>query len=135
MSIFRNIHKLASLIIPRQTIEWHKYKGVTVDQYGQAKPTYETAAVFKAHVQPGMSMAFGSKGMEQQHYADLGLDWTHNYVSIWVSDADINSVSGDNMASDRIKVCATNRFYNIVKVSDFYVFDGWKCVICEEVQK
>lgn len=131
MSMFGNIHKIASRMIPMESIRYRYAIGKSIDEYGQAKVTFGEWNVGKAHVQPGIISSFGGKNVEEKIYKELGLDFTHVYITIWVDNADITLMVRKDGA-DQIEV--RGRVFNVSNITNWLDFNGWKRIYCEEEQ-
>ena len=129
MSIFSNIHLIASRLIPRQAIEFRSatteigYAGVPSLQYGKWKSVM-------AHVQPGIISSFGGKNISEKDYKDLGLDFSRNYITIWTSNADIATLAHKQNPS---QVRVDGKIFNVIQRADWNVYNGWSRCFCVEV--
>ena len=130
MSIFSNIHRIASRVIPRTDIEYRIAGASTTDAYGVRKSTYGAWTTIRAHVQPGIISSFGGKNIEERDYKDMGLDFSHRFITVWCDNIDISTLAKKDSA-DQIKV--GNSIFNIIQVADWLDFSGWKRIFCEEV--
>ena len=130
MSLFANIHKRASRIIPRQKILYRTSSDSTTDSYGVRKSSYGDWVAIRAHVTPGIVSSFGGKNIEERDYKDMGLDWSHRFITIWCDDTDIKTLAKKD-SPDQLKI--GNSIFNIIQVADWIEFNGWKRIYCEEV--
>lgn len=130
MSIFTNIHKVASRLIPRETIEFRIAGESITDEYGVRHSTYGEWNPIKAHVHPGIVSSFGGRNIEERDYKDMGLDFSHRFMTVWCDDSDIRTVCGRDSA-DQVRI--RGMVFNIIHTADWIVFNGWKRFYCEEV--
>lgn len=130
MSIYRNIHRVASRMIPRDTIKYRKGLEMVVSDAGISKPTYGEWSSFKAHVQPGIISSFGGKNVSEKEYKDFGLDFSKRYYTIWFDDLDIKT-NAKQRVPDQVELYGS--VFNVIHVSDWLEYNGWKRCFCEEV--
>lgn len=129
MSIFTNIHKIASRMIPREWIEYRIAKESITDEYGVRRSTFGEWTRLFVHAQPGIISSFGGKNLDEKDYKDMGLDFSHKFVTIWFDSADINTVYGGDSA-DQVKI--RGKIFNVIQTADWIDFNGWKRAYCEE---
>ena len=130
MSIFTNIHKIASMLIPKQVIYWRKGLGRTVSPAGIPKSVYGEWIRVRAHVQPGIISSFGGKNITEKDYKDMGLDWSHRFFTIWLDKEAITTIAQQS-TTDQIKI--GEEVYNIIQMADWEEFNGWRRCYCEQV--
>ena len=130
MSMIANIHRMASAIIPRRGIKYRMYSGMFTDEFGISKPRYTEWHRILAHVEPGIVSSFGGSNIDEKMYHEFGLDFSKRTVTVWASGADLRSLARKD-APDQVEVDGSK--FNIIHVSDFLEFNGWKRVYCEEV--
>jgi len=130
MSIFTNIHKLACRMIPTVPIKYRLFSTKSVDSFGQYAPTYGAWTDARAHVQPGIVSAFGGKNIEEKDYKDLGLDFSHVFITIWISGVNLSTVARKD-SPDQIQY--DGKTFNVIHVANWLAYDGWKRIYCEEV--
>jgi hypothetical protein len=80
--------------------------------------------------QPGIVSSFGGKNIEEKDYKDMGLDFSHRYITLWVDSADIGTVANGISA---VQVKVRDRIWNVIHTADWIVFNGWKRIYVEEV--
>ena len=129
MKLF-NVLKKAFTHIPTTTVQYRKYLGKTVSSAGLLTTSYSNWNASKAVVEPGVVSSFGGANREQQLYNDNGLNFGHKFVTVWICNADLNTVSNQD-TPDQIQY--DNKTYNIREVANWLNFDGWKRLYCEEV--
>ena len=118
MSIFTNIHKVASRIIPRQTIEWRKGKASVLSAAGIMRSQHGEWIKIKAHVQPGIVSSFGGKNITEKDYKEMGLDWSRRYFTIWTDDQNITTIAKQE-TTDQIRIGGEGgEVYNIIHMAD-----------------
>lgn len=130
MSLFSNIHKIASRIIPRRSVLWRKYETSHTNEYGMPTHKYSEWHSAKAHVEPGVVASFGSKNIDQKLYNDLGLSWSDKTFTVWIDDCDLNTLANQNVP-DQIKI--DNHVCNVIQVADWLEMNGWKRMYLKEV--
>ena len=130
MSIFTNIHRIASKVIPTQKIKYRVAGNSTTDDYGIRKSTYGDWKDIRAHVAPGIISSFGGKNIEERDYKDMGLDFSHRFITVWCDNTDIKTLAKKD-SPDQIMVGTS--VFNIIQVADWLDFSGWKRIYCEEV--
>lgn len=130
MSLFTNIHKVASRMIPMESIQYRICQGKSVDEYGQATLVFDEWKPIRAHVQPGIISSFGGKNVEEKVFKQMGLDFTHVYVTIWIDNTDLTLMVHKDGA-DQLKI--RDRIFNVSNITNWIDFNGWKRIYCEEV--
>lgn len=130
MSIFTNIHKIASRMIPRQKISWRKGAESVVTASGIAKSVHGDWVDVYAHVQPGIISSFGGANLSEKDYKEMGLDWSHRFFTVWTDDQHITSVAQAE-TTDQVRI--GEDVFNVIHVADWLEFDGWKRMYCEQV--
>jgi len=130
MSLFTNIHKIASRIIPTQNVQYRVSGASTTDAYGMRKPSYGNWVSIRAHVNPGIISSFGGKNIEERDYKDMGLDFTHRFLTVWLDGANLKTLVNKD-SPDQIKI--GDSIFNIIQTADWLDFNGWKRLYCEEV--
>lgn len=133
MSIFTNIHKVASRLIPRQKIEWRKGAVSVLSEAGIMRSQYGEWISVNAHVQPGIISSFGGKNITEKEYKEMGLDWSHRFFTIWVDDSRITT-NAQQDTTDQIRLGGEDgEIYNIINMADWIEFDGFRRCYCEQV--
>lgn len=132
MSLFKNIHKIASNLIPRQRVQFRKGSGRTISDSGIAKSSYGEWQTATVHLQPGFVSSNNSKNINSEIYNDMGLDFSKVKFTVWIDDTDIDALR-ESEVSDQFKI--NGRIYNVVGVADWLQFDGWKQLYIMEVLK
>lgn len=132
MSIFTNIHKIASRIIPRQPAQFRKGMGRTITPAGIAKPTYGEWQDVIIHLQPGFVSSNISKNANEQIYDDFGLNFTDVKYTIWIDDTDAETLRLAD-TTDQFKI--HGKIYNVIFVADWLEFSGWKNLYVKEVMQ
>lgn len=130
MSIFTNIHKIASRLIPREKVEFRIAGDSYTDDYGIRHSTFGEWHEMMAHVHPGIVSSFGGRNIEERDYKDMGLDFSHRFMTVWCDDKDIRTICGRDSA-DQLRI--RSMVFNVIHVADWIVFNGWKRFYCEEV--
>lgn len=129
MSIFSNVHRLASSVIPRRKIKYRKSKGAVINQFGVRTASYDEWTETIAHVQPGVIAAFGGKCVSERDYKDFGLDFSKMTMTVWLDDKDLSLMVHKDFP-DQLMI--DGKIFNIMQVSDWLEFSGWKRIFCEE---
>lgn len=129
MGIFANIHRIAASVIPMETIEYRMFKESIVNSLGNKTPTYSQWTQIKAHIQPGLITAFGSRALSEKDYKQNGLDFSRNYITLWCDGVDISTVANKDFP-DQFSVRG-NR-YNVIQIADWLAYSGWKQIYCAE---
>lgn len=129
MGIFANIHRIASSVIPRETVMYRTFLSSSINSIGNRSPSYNEWISIKAHVQPGMITAFGSRALSEKDYKQNGLDFSRNYITIWCDGVNISTVNGKEFP-DQFKV--GDRTYNVIQIADWLAYSGWKQIYCVE---
>ena len=111
-----NLLALALSIIGSQTVSYMKYNGRTTNEVGQDIASYDAPIDLKGSFQP----------VPTSLYAQNGLDFSKKYYTFYASSdlLDIQrDVSGD-------KLIYAERTYQIEDENDWFVYNGWKGVLC-----
>lgn len=130
MSVYRNIHRVASRLIPQESIKYRKGLQIAVSDAGIPTATYGAWTAMLAHVQPGIISSFGGKNVSEKEYHDFGLDFSKRYFTIWFDDVDIKTNAKQNVP-DQVQIYGS--VFNVIHVSDWLEYNGWKRCYCEEV--
>lgn len=126
-----NIMLKALRMIGSTTIQYRKFTGNSTDEIGQRVTTYsDWSAPFEGSVQPGIISSFGGKNVGEKDYAEMGLDFSRSYVTVW-ADVQIENIS-DKESPDQIKVYG--KIYNVIQCADWIEYNGWKRMYCVEVK-
>lgn len=118
--MLNNLLNIALSVIPSQEVEWHQYKGETVDDAGYSIVEYEEPVPLSGSWQ----------AVDTEDIKDLGLDISKRYQRLYVS-ADINGV---NRGKSPDFIMFNNEKYDVVGDADWYQQNGWKSIICVKVQ-
>ena len=130
MSLFTNIHRIASRVIPTQSIQWRRAVGKETDQYGVSKLKYtDWQTIKRAHSEPGFARSAGQRSPGQDLYDDFGLSFTRRTFTVWCDDKGVNAIIGKE-GTDQIKI--GDVVCNVVRVEDWIEFDGWKRILVQE---
>ena len=132
MSIFINLHKLASRIIPRQKIMWRKANDTVISSAGIPVSGYGEWQTTLAHAMPGIISSFGGKNINERDYKDMGLDFSRNYYTVYTDNLDVRTVC-EQHAADQFKICG--KVFNIIQTEDWeeFGYNGWKRCYCVQV--
>lgn len=132
MSIYHeNILERAFKIIPRSKFEYRLFIKTRINDYGQCEPEYTDWADGHGIVQPGIISSFGGKNVSEKDYKELGLDFSRCTVSVWIKDVNLRTLKGSR-TPDQIRW--QGREFNIIHVSDWLGYDGWKhCYAVEDI--
>ena len=130
MSLFTNIHRVASRVIPRKTIKWRKGAETEITDAGIAKSKYGDWIEVRAHVQPGIVASFGSRNIDEKNYKDMGLDWSKRTMTVWIDNSNITTVANQS-TTDQFMI--NGEIFNIIQIADWLECDGWKRCYCEQV--
>lgn len=106
-----NILKMATSIIPTQSIEYISYNSRTTNDVGLEVATYGTPQTLKANVQ----------AVSRSTYEALGLDFQKKYITVFIEKGllDLNrGVSGD-------KLIFNGGTYQVESETDWMSQDGW----------
>lgn len=120
--MFNNLLNQALTLIPKQTFTYCKFKSQTVNDYGTKQDVYETGIEFQGSVQ----------AIEQAMYEKLGLQWSKKYIQIY-SSLDIRNTDNQQVSPD--KIIWNGKEYIVIKVTNWYVQDGWTNIIAVENTK
>lgn len=130
MSLFPNIHRLATRLIPRTPIRYRKGIGVTISEAGLSKPNYGEWINTTASVQPGIISSFGGKNVGEKVYEDMGLDFSRRYYTVWADGCNLHTVANQEVP-DQVELYG--KIFNVIHCSDWEEWDGWQRVYCVEV--
>ena len=130
MSLFKNMYRLAQVLIPRERFEYRIPTENIITGAGRIVPSFGEWKSARAFIQPGIVSSFGGKNIEEKDYKDMGLDFSHRYITLWVDSADIGTVANGVSA---VQVKVRDRIWNVIHTADWIVFNGWKRIYAEEV--
>lgn len=130
MSLFSNILRMAARVIPRTTIEYRVSGSSTTNEYGIRTSSYGDWIPIRAHTNPGIISSFGGKNIEERDYKDMGLDFSHRFITVWCDGADIKTLVKKD-SPDQIRIGTS--VFNVIQIADWLDFNGWKRIYCEEV--
>jgi hypothetical protein len=117
--MFGNLLKLASSVIPQQSVEWVRFKERTLNDQGKYVIIYHPAVTVK-----GSWQAVDTKDVKE-----LGFDTAKRYRMLYTSHniKDVNR----GAAPDYVVFAGTR--HDVVGDADWYAQDGWKSLLCVEV--
>lgn len=130
MSLFTNIHKIASALIPRERFEYRTSGDNELSAAGRLVPTYGEWKHASGHIQPGIVSSFGGKNIEEKDYKDMGLDFSHRFMTIWHDISELTTIA-DRQAACQVRI--RGKIFNVIHAADWIVFDGFKRIYVEEV--
>lgn len=130
MPLFTNIHKIASSLIPRERFEYRISGDNVLSAAGRIVPTYGEWRQATGHIQPGIVSSFGGKNIEEKDYKDMGLDFSHRYLTIWHNIAELGTIA-DRQSACQVRL--RGKVFNVIHSADWIVFDGFKRIYVEEV--
>lgn len=132
MSLFYNIHRMAAAVIPREPFEYRIGLGTETSPSGRMVPKYSEWKRATGHIQPGIVSSFGGKNIEEKDYKDLGLDFSHRFMTIWCNLKSLTTIAGKTTTN---QVRIRGMVFNVIHAADWIVFDGFRRVYVEEVMK
>lgn len=132
MSIFTNLHKIASRLIPRQRVQWRKALDTVISEDGIAVSGYGEWNAILAHAMPGIISSFGGKNINERDYKDMGLDFSRNYYTVYCDNIDVRTVCEQHSA-DQFMI--NGKVFNVIQTEDWeeFGYNGWKRCYCVEV--
>jgi len=130
MSLYMNVHKIASSLIPRSKIEYGKATSSITTSAGIRKTGARTWKTINAHVQPGIVSSFGGKNISEKDYKEMGLDWARRYFTIWTDDESISTIAKQDTC-DQVKI--NNDVFNVLHVAEWDGFSGFRRIYVGEV--
>lgn len=132
-----NILERAFKVIPRTEFEYRVVTGDSTNEFGQRITEYSPWVKTSGAVQPGIVASFGSKNISEKEYKDLGMDFAHGTITVWLSSDALNTihhapstVHGRN-STDQVRW--DNRVWNVVQVAGWNEYNGWRRCYCVEV--
>ncbi len=117
--MIHNHLKMASTVIPFQTISYTPYSSRTINDVGLEVSTYGTAQPLKANVQ----------AVSRTVYETLGLDFQKKYVTVFIEKNLIDldrGVSGD-------KFTYNGETYQVQSETDWYSVDDWTYLLAVRI--
>lgn len=126
-----NLLKKAARLIPTVSFKYRIFKSKTVNSIGNNVPVYTEWTSARGSVQPGFGTYFNAKSISSEAMIakQLGIDQTKNHLTIYAMDVDLTTMENKAMPD---QVMYADRIYNVIKVSDWLGYDGWKCIFCTE---
>lgn len=117
--MIKNLMKMASTVIPLQTMTYTPYDSRTINDVGLEVTTYGTTQTLKASIQ----------AVSRTTYEALGLDFQKKYVSVFIEKNLIDldrGVSGD-------KFTYNGETYQVESETDWVSVDGWTSLLAVRI--
>lgn len=129
MSIFTDIHRLATQIIPMDKIGYAKFVENRTNNFGIVEQVFEDAVDTRAHVQPGIVSSFGGSNIEMKDYKEMGLDWSRRYITVWIKDKGLQPCVDKNGADE---ILYNGMEFTVIQVENWDRFNNWQRIYCVE---
>lgn len=116
-----NLLNIAMTVIAKQTVNYYKNTGVTIDRIGVDVPTFNSPVPMQGSVQ----------AVQRDKYVQYGLDLQKNYVIFYTSGCvtDLQRmVSGDEFEYG-------GKRFKCESEVDWSAIDGWTGVLSVEISK
>lgn len=117
--MIKNLMKMASTVIPLQSMSYTPYASLTINDVGLEVTTYGTTQTLKASIQ----------AVPRTTYEALGLDFQKKYVSVFIERNLLDlgrGVSGD-------KFTYNGETYQVESETDWYNVDGWTSLMAVQI--
>lgn len=113
------------------SFKYRLFKSKTVNSIGNNVPVYTDWISTRGSVQPGFGSLLNSKSIlsELDVARELGIDMTKNRITVYATGINLTTMENKAMPD---QVMYADRTYNVIKVSDWLGYDGWKCIFCIE---
>jgi hypothetical protein len=115
----QNLLNMALSIIARQSLNYYRFSGRTLNSIGQDVTIYDTPVILVGSWQP----------VPRQLYQAYGLDLQKDYFTFYSSNNILDvtrDVSGDQIAFN-------GQRYQCESNNDWFQLDGWKGVLCVHI--
>lgn len=106
-----NLLNMALGVIGRQTVQWSQFTGRTVNSIGLFENAFATAISVSGSFQP----------IPRNRYENLGLDWSKDYVTFYVSKP-FGDVRRDGTGDTFV---FNGKTYQVMSNADWFAVDGW----------
>lgn len=114
-----NLLNLALTVIAPATVTYYAYTSRALNAAGVYITTFAAGVDIVGSVQP----------VPRQLYADMGLDYTRNYVMLY-ADTPIGDVTRDRTGD---QIGFNGKRWQVESANDWQAIDGWSGVLCVEV--
>lgn len=114
-----NLLNTAMGVIPKQSVEWLQFAGITTDDRGRETASYHDPVTVQASVQP----------VDSRDYQQFGLDASKRYFTIWASKP-MESVTRDG-SPDKFEYAGMT--LEAVGNDDWLAHNGWRSILCVKI--
>lgn len=114
-----NLLAYALTVICPDSFVLHRFTGKTTNTIGLDVSAYAAPETFQGSIQ----------AVGRRLYADMGLDFTRRYISIWVSTNIDDLYRG--RAGDQVTWNGTR--WQVIDENDWHPIDGWDSIIAVQV--
>lgn len=125
--------KRALSVVPPSKFKYRKVVSHHTNDIGNTIAEYTEWIETEGSVQPGLTFSFNARGISNPVQIELGkkvgIDMSKNLITVFVKKIDLNNVN-DQDAPDQILY--DGRIFNIMAISNWNVYDGWKSLTCVE---
>lgn len=129
MSIFSDIHRITTQIIPMDRIGYAKFVENRTNDFGIVEQVFEDVVDTSAHVQPGIVSSFGGSNIEMKDYKELGLDWSKRHITVWMTDRNLEPCCSQEGAD---KILYNGMEFTVIQVENWDRFNNWQRIYCVE---
>lgn len=117
--MFGNLLKIASSVIPTQTVTWKKFMGKQIKPGGIYEDTYSEPVEIRGSFQ----------ATDDRDVKEMGLDTSKRYRTLYTS----HDISDVKRGSSPDKISFNGENYEVVGITDWFAQDGWRGVVCVRV--
>lgn len=114
--MFGNLLKMASSVIPQQSVQWVRFLSRTQDDRGRWVNTYAAPQTIRGSWQ----------AVDDRTVKELGFDTSKQYCMLYTS----HPVSDVNRGEAPDRIMYNGQTYDVVGETDWFQQDGWKSVYC-----
>lgn len=122
--------KKALTVVPKTRFKYRIVQSFVTNEIGNTIATYSEWTDAEGAIQPGLTFSFNARGVSSpiEIAKKIGLDISKNMITVFAK------LNLSNIAKQETpdQIMFDGRIFNIMSVSDWYEFDGWKSLICVE---
>lgn len=128
MKAFNILLNRALSVIPMVPFKFRRFTGITTNEVGSRVQTYGPwISVKRGMIQPGRVGTFMASKEGSRDFKDMGMDWAGDGISVWTSEDIDNIRTGESPD----QILWSGKVWNIMDVSNWHGYDGWKKLYCE----
>ena len=117
-------------VVPKTRFKYRIVTAFVTNEIGNTIPSYSAWNDAEGAIQPGLTFSFNARGVSNpiEIAKKIGLDISKNMITVFAK-LDLSNIAKKETPD---QIMYDGRIFNIMSISDWYEFDGWKSLICVE---